>query len=74
MPASSVKLSATAQSIANRLQVSQSVFVSKDDLSDADEDALEAAGYALDADAVRDGYFVRLLSETQRAELEQAAE
>lgn len=50
------------------------MFVSKDDLSDADEDALEAAGYALDADAVRDGYFVRLLSETQRAELEQAAE
>jgi len=34
------------------------VFVSKNDLSEDDEDALEAAGYALDADVVRDGYFV----------------
>jgi hypothetical protein len=49
------------------------VFVSTDDLSEDDEDALEAAGYALDPDAVRNGYFVRVLSALQQAEREASA-
>lgn len=56
--ATTSKFSSAAQSIIDRLAQSQSVFVSKNDLSEDDEDALEAAGYALDADVVRDGYFV----------------
>jgi hypothetical protein len=65
---SSSKLSTAAQAVVDKLQQSQSVFVSKDDLSEDDEDALEAAGFALEPDAVRDGYFVHVLSDTQKAD------
>lgn len=44
------------------------MFVSKDDLSEDDEDALEAAGYALDADVIRNGYFLHTLSDTQKVD------
>jgi hypothetical protein len=67
---SAPKLSEDAQVIVDKLEQSQSVFVA--DLSDADRAALEAADFKVDADVVRDGFFVSKLSEIQKAD-QQAA-
>ena len=66
------QLSPEAQAIVDQLEVTQRVFVSKDDLAEDDEEDLKAAGYGVDQDVVRDGFFVRRLSDTEKAEVEVA--
>jgi predicted DNA binding protein len=57
-------------SIIERLRLSASVFVSKDELTETERDALKAAGHAIEQDVVRDGWFVRVLSDFEKAQAE----
>jgi hypothetical protein len=60
-------------SIIERLRLSASVFVSKDELTETEMDALKAAGHAIEQDVVRDGWFVRVLSDFEKAQVEAEA-
>src|SRR5215471_8586348 len=63
-------LSPEAQDIVDQLETSARVFVSKADLAEDDEEDLKAAGYAVDEDVVREGVFIRRLSDTEKADAE----
>jgi len=63
-------LSPEAQDIVDQLETSARVFVSKEDLAEDDEEDLKQAGYGVDEDVVREGFFVRRLSDTEKADAE----
>jgi|SRR5215831_4756500 len=63
-------LSPEAQDIVDQLETSARVFVSKADLAEDDEEDLKQAGYGVDEDVVREGFFVRRLSDTEKADAE----